>query len=118
MEEFAMFLFELCSIWCGPSVSLLARGAHTLGLRPISDVTRLPKSFYDLVAAQCWHEDPKVQLTAEERLKRWMMANATPESIERATSQAQKQYSLLQSDTLVHTPRVSIAEQGPSALYR
>merc|ERR1719261_960330 len=60
-DEFSMFLFELCSLWCGPSVSLLvyllflnatfiavtdARGAHTIGLRPLSVVERLPQPFF------------------------------------------------------------------------
>jgi len=60
-EEFAMFLFELCSLWCGPSVSLQVYllflsatfiattdscGAHSVGLKALDQVQRLPYAFF------------------------------------------------------------------------
>merc|ERR1740138_1963022 len=69
-----MFIFELCSLWCGPSVSLRvyllflsatfiavtdARGAHTVGLKPLEQVERLPNAFFDLLSMQGWARTPE-----------------------------------------------------------
>merc|ERR1719265_959087 len=63
-EEFAMFLFELCALWCGESVLLgtylfflnavyinitEARGTETIGLKPLVSVRRLPDAFHQVL---------------------------------------------------------------------
>jgi len=106
-DDFAMFFFELCSLWCGSSVSLLvyllflnavyiavteARGAHTVGLRPLEQVTNLPRSLFDLVAAQGWHEALlDTQLSAEDRFRMWRMQNLSAQAMEHALSHASHQ---------------------------
>jgi hypothetical protein len=66
-EDFAMFLFELCSLWCHTNVSLgvylfflnatflavtQAKGTHTVSLKQIDDVQFMPSSFFDLLYVQ------------------------------------------------------------------
>eukprot|EP00746_Dinoflagellata_sp_MGD_P166967 gnl/MRDRNA2_/MRDRNA2_97227_c0_seq1.p1 gnl/MRDRNA2_/MRDRNA2_97227_c0~~gnl/MRDRNA2_/MRDRNA2_97227_c0_seq1.p1 ORF type:complete len:708 (-),score=133.16 gnl/MRDRNA2_/MRDRNA2_97227_c0_seq1:168-2291(-) len=66
-EDFAMFLFELCSLWCHTNVSLgvylfflnasflavtQAKGTHTVSLKQIGDVQFMPSSFFDLLHVQ------------------------------------------------------------------
>lgn len=66
-EDFAMFLFELCSLWCNTNVSLgvylfflnatflgvtQAKGTHTISLKQIDDVQFMPSSFFDLLYVQ------------------------------------------------------------------
>mmetsp|Transcript_4269 Transcript_4269/g.7061 ORF Transcript_4269/g.7061 Transcript_4269/m.7061 type:complete len:828 (-) Transcript_4269:28-2511(-) len=107
-DEFAMFLFELCSLWCGPSISLLvyllflnavfiavtdARGAHTVGLRPLAGVERLPQSFFDLLHVQGWAKQPEdaLGLDNDQALSAWLVRNLAPESEQSALLQVQRQ---------------------------
>jgi hypothetical protein len=107
-DEFAMFLFELCSLWCGPSVSLLvyllflnavfiaitdARGAHTVGLRPLMTVERLPQPFFDLLSVQGWARLPEENagFTADQALSAWLLRNVSPESEQSTRLQVQRQ---------------------------
>jgi len=107
-EEFAMFIFELCSLWCGPSVSLLvyllflnatfiavtdARGAHTVGLRPLAAVERLPQPFFDLLSVQGWARQPEdgAGLDEEQALNAWIVRNLSPESEQATRLQVQRQ---------------------------
>lgn len=107
-EEFAMFLFELCSLWCGPSVSLLvyllflnatfiaitdARGAHTVGLRPLTTVERLPQPFFDLLSVQGWARQPEdaAGLDEDEALHSWFVRNLSPECEQATRLQVQRQ---------------------------
>merc|ERR1712216_789155 len=107
-DEFAMFLFELCSLWCGPSVSLLvyllflnatfiavtdARGAHTVGLRPLAAVERLPQPFFDLVSVQGWARQPGdgAGLDEEQALSAWLLRNLSPDSEQATRMQVQRQ---------------------------
>mmetsp|Transcript_67768 Transcript_67768/g.107394 ORF Transcript_67768/g.107394 Transcript_67768/m.107394 type:complete len:705 (-) Transcript_67768:136-2250(-) len=107
-DEFAMFLFELSSLWCGPSVSLLvyllflnatfiavteARGAHTIGLRPLVSVERLPQPFFDLLSVQGWAKLPEEGegFDAEQALGTWLLRNLAPESEDNARVQVQRQ---------------------------
>lgn len=106
-QEFAMFIFELCSLWCGPSVSLRvylfflssvfiaiteARGAHTSGLKPLDSIGRLPTSFFELVSLMGWAVQPEDNGESEERIfHAWFSRNLTPESEQAAKMQAQRQ---------------------------
>jgi hypothetical protein len=108
VDEFAMFLFELCSLWCGPSVSLLvyllflnatfiavtdARGAHTVGLRPLGSVERLPQPFFDLLSVQGWARQPEDDggLDEDQALSAWLVRNLSPESEHATRLQVQRQ---------------------------
>merc|ERR1719261_1672654 len=107
-DEFAMFLFELCSLWCGPSVSLLvyllflnatfiavtdARGAHTVGLRPLAAVERLPQPFFDLLSVQGWARQPEdgAGLDEEQALNAWLVRNLSSEREQATRLQVQRQ---------------------------
>jgi len=107
-EEFAMFLFELGSLWCGPSVSLRvyllflnatfiamtdARGAHTIGLKPLESIEHLPKAFFDLLSLQGWAKPPEeeARLDEDQALSAWFARNLTPDSEQAALLQVQRQ---------------------------
>jgi len=112
-EEFAMFLFELCSLWCGPGISLRAyllflnacfiaiteaRGAHTVGLKALEDIERLPKAFFDLLTLQGWAKTdpappavPAPTTDPAEALNAWYAANLTTEAMQQAMLQVQRQ---------------------------
>lgn len=66
-EDFAMFLFELCSLWCNMNVELgvylfflscvfirvtQPQGTRAVALKQIDDVQLLTSSFFDLLAVQ------------------------------------------------------------------
>lgn len=104
-QEFSMFLFELCSLWCGPRVSLQlyllflstvfiavtdARGAHTVGLKSLDQVERLPRAFFDLLTSQGWTKRQKGRDEDEDH-DTWYAKNLSPESQELALEQAQHQ---------------------------
>jgi len=107
-QDFAMFLFELSSLWCGPAVSLRvyllflcstfiaiseARGSHTVGLRPLDSVERLPKSFFDMLSLQGWARLPEDEagMTEAQALAVWHQRNLAPESEQAALLQVQRQ---------------------------
>jgi len=115
-EEFSMFLFELCSLWCGPRVSLQlyllflnavfisitdAAGSHTVGLKPLQEVQRLPRAFFDLLTSQGWNK-PKGN-DEDEDYDTWHAKNLSPESqqlaLEQAPSRVVCQYGKLGPDS-------------------
>lgn len=100
-----MFLFELCSLWCGPRVSLQlyllflnavflaitdSRGVHTVGLKPLEEIQRLPKVFFDLLTVQGWTKKAKAP-GDEESDEAWNARNLTPEAQQLAREHAQQQ---------------------------
>jgi hypothetical protein len=126
-DEFAMFLFELCSLWCGPSVSLLvyllflnasfiavtdARGAHTVGLRPLAAVERLPQPFFDLLSIQGWAKQPEDNggLNEEQALSAWLLRNLSPENEHATRLQVQRQCFQVTHDVR----SVMLFPEGPS----
>eukprot|EP00401_Gymnodinium_catenatum_P037811 CAMPEP_0117493630 /NCGR_PEP_ID=MMETSP0784-20121206/19196_1 /TAXON_ID=39447 /ORGANISM="" /LENGTH=710 /DNA_ID=CAMNT_0005288487 /DNA_START=42 /DNA_END=2174 /DNA_ORIENTATION=+ len=107
-EDFAMFLFELASLWCGPTVSLQvyllflnalfiavtdARGSHTIGLKALDAVECLPDDFFELLSVQGWASLPEDEqgLDEEHALATWYARNLSPESEKAARLQAQRQ---------------------------
>jgi len=109
-DEFAMFLFELCSLWCGPSINLRAyllflntlfiniteaRGAHSVGLKELQAVERLPSSFFDLLSMQGWgsgQTDSEASgLKGEHAFNAWFAANVSPEAEQASLLQVQRQ---------------------------
>ncbi|CAE7699705.1 unnamed protein product, partial [Symbiodinium sp. CCMP2456] len=110
-EDFTMFLFELCTLWCGPNVSLSvyllflssvfiavtdARGAYTLGLRKLEDVQRLPQSFFELLSLQGWSSRPAEK--SEDPLASWLRCNVAQEVQQATVDQVQKQVFQLTHD--------------------
>jgi len=110
-EDFTMFLFELCTLWCGPNVSLSvyllflssvfiavtdARGAYTLGLRKLEDVQRLPQSFFELLSLQGWSSRPAEK--SEDSLASWLRCNVAQEVQQATVDQVQKQVFQLTHD--------------------
>mmetsp|Transcript_12815 Transcript_12815/g.35844 ORF Transcript_12815/g.35844 Transcript_12815/m.35844 type:complete len:665 (+) Transcript_12815:186-2180(+) len=107
--EFSMFLFELCSLWCSPGISLRAyllflntafiaiteaRGAHTVGLRDLDAIEHLSKSFFDLVSLQSSarvEPSPEVAGGPNEALNAWYSANLTSDASQQAMLQVQRQ---------------------------
>eukprot|EP00434_Breviolum_minutum_P032156 symbB.v1.2.028437.t1/scaffold3016.1/size65323/2 len=107
-EDFAMFLFELCTLWCGPNVSVHVyllflcavfvavtdhSGAFTLGLRRLEDVERLPETFFELLNLQGWSEDQ-----AEATLASWLNDNVATEAQQAAVQHVQRQVFQLTHD--------------------
>ncbi|CAJ1398959.1 unnamed protein product [Effrenium voratum] len=109
-EEFAMFLFELCTLWCGPHVSLhvyllflctafLAvtdhSGAFTLGMKRLEDVERLPETFFELLNLQGWRGQPAPEAAT---LAAWLRANVSTEAQQAAVQHVQRQVFQLTHD--------------------
>jgi len=105
-EEFAMFLFELCSLWCGPTISLRvyllflnaifvvitdARGAHTVGLKALEAVERLPDAFFELLSVQGWAKLEEDGMDEESAMKVWMLRNLSSENEQSSLLQVQRQ---------------------------
>lgn len=107
-EEFAMFLFELCSMWSGPSISLrvyllflnavfisvtAARGTHTVGLREMQDVEVMTEAFFELLSVQGWAKSPEDEssLKEEHAMRAWIESNLSPEAEQTALVQVQRQ---------------------------
>eukprot|EP00927_Polykrikos_kofoidii_P051043 TRINITY_DN44859_c0_g1_i1.p1 TRINITY_DN44859_c0_g1~~TRINITY_DN44859_c0_g1_i1.p1 ORF type:complete len:742 (+),score=102.24 TRINITY_DN44859_c0_g1_i1:137-2362(+) len=107
-DDFGMFLFELCSLWCGPSISLRVyllflnavfikitenRGTHTVGLKDLEAVERLPDSFFELVSVQGWAKTQEEQegLDEEQALNMWLIRNLSTENEQSTLLQVQRQ---------------------------
>lgn len=107
-EEFGMFLFELCSLWCGPGVACLRAyllflnacfvaitvgcGSHTVGLKPVDGIERLPKAFFDLLALQGgWGRARPAEPDPDEAFRQWYTANLEPTAEQQAMLQVQRQ---------------------------
>ncbi|CAL1142656.1 unnamed protein product [Cladocopium goreaui] len=108
-EDFAMFLFELCTLWCGPNVSVHVyllflcavfiavtdhSGAFTLGLRRLEDVERLPETFFELLNLQGWSENQSEATT----LASWLHDNVATEAQQAAVQHVQRQVFQLTHD--------------------
>lgn len=113
MDDFAMFFFELCSVWCGPRTSLRlyllflngvflavtdAKGAHTSGLKALEEIQRLPEAFFELISLQGWaprrpeeEKDLENEASKERFLGVWLTQNVSPESEESAVLHVQRQ---------------------------
>lgn len=115
MDEFAMFLFELSSLWCGPNVALPvylmftnavfiavtdSRGAHTIGFKPIEAIDRLPAAFFDLLSLQGWAPAPEVEraMSEEQALHAWMRLTVSEEAQQAAVEHVQRQIFQLTHD--------------------
>eukprot|EP00928_Gymnodinium_smaydae_P028771 TRINITY_DN21851_c0_g2_i1.p1 TRINITY_DN21851_c0_g2~~TRINITY_DN21851_c0_g2_i1.p1 ORF type:complete len:810 (+),score=83.49 TRINITY_DN21851_c0_g2_i1:83-2431(+) len=113
-EDFAMFLFELCSLWCVPSVSLRAyllfvntvfvavtdaRGAHTVGLKDLEDIEVLPESFFELLSVQSCESATDEGLEGDtQAMNAWWMRNLSSDSEEATIHQVQRQIFQLTHD--------------------
>ncbi|CAK9046777.1 unnamed protein product [Durusdinium trenchii] len=107
-EDFAMFLFELCTLWCGPNVSVHVyllflcavfiavtdhSGAFTLGLRRLEDVERLPETFFELLNLQ----GPLGRFW-QASLASWLHDNVATEAQQAAVQHVQRQVFQLTHD--------------------
>ncbi|CAJ1328117.1 unnamed protein product [Effrenium voratum] len=104
-EEFAMFLFELCTLWCGPHVSLhvyllfLCTAASLEG-----DVERLPETFFELLnlqgEASMRLEGPAAGArgSTAATLAAWLRANVATEAQQAAVQHVQRQVFQLTHD--------------------
>jgi len=107
-DDFSMFVFELCSLWCGPNVSLLlyllflntvflavtdACGTHTVGLKALEAVEHLPQTFFDLLGVQSHarEADTNSGLTEEQALSAWALHNLSPNNVQSTLLRVQRQ---------------------------
>eukprot|EP00933_Yihiella_yeosuensis_P083204 TRINITY_DN9739_c0_g1_i1.p1 TRINITY_DN9739_c0_g1~~TRINITY_DN9739_c0_g1_i1.p1 ORF type:complete len:715 (-),score=133.80 TRINITY_DN9739_c0_g1_i1:207-2351(-) len=114
-DDFAMFLFELSSLWCGPNTSLSvyllflnsvfiaitdSRGSHTVGLKPLEAIERLPSAFFDLLSLQGWGKSaPESKMQNEEQaLAAWLRRNLATEKETSAVENVQRQIFQLTHD--------------------
>eukprot|EP00931_Biecheleriopsis_adriatica_P008126 TRINITY_DN109355_c0_g1_i1.p1 TRINITY_DN109355_c0_g1~~TRINITY_DN109355_c0_g1_i1.p1 ORF type:complete len:716 (-),score=144.34 TRINITY_DN109355_c0_g1_i1:89-1969(-) len=114
-DDFAMFLFELSSLWCGPNVALSvyllfinsvyiaitdSRGAHTTGLKNLESIERLPDTFFDLLSLQGWAQAPSEEkaLSPDQALVVWLRKNLSPEFQQSVVDHVQRQVFQLTHD--------------------
>lgn len=101
-SNFFNYFFELTARWCGPRASLRVyllflntifiaitdcRGTHSVGLKPLEEISRLPSAFFDLISLQGWPADQ----TQVQPLVDWQLNNTTAESEKEAIELVQKQ---------------------------
>lgn len=114
-DDFAMFLFELSSLWCGPNVALPvyllfinavfvaitdSRGSHSVGLKPVEAIDRLPSSFFDLLSLQGWAQAPEAEraMDEEQAMHAWLRRTVSEEAQQAAVEHVQRQVFQLTHD--------------------
>jgi len=92
----SVYLLFLNSVFIASTDS---RGAHTVSLKPLEAIDRLPSAFFDLLSLQGWAKIPQEKaLNEEQALNAWLRRNLASEAQQAAVQQVQRQVFQLTHD--------------------